>query len=125
MVFGIGIDLVDVTRIEQALNRYGEKFITRVYCPSEIDYCTRKAIPQIHFAARFAAKESFMKALSIGLGMGVSLKDIEVINQADNKPVLITHHKAKDMINDYGVTAIKLSITHTKNYANAIVLLEK
>jgi holo-[acyl-carrier protein] synthase len=79
----------------------------------------------MHFAARFAVKESFMKALSIGLGMGVCLKDIEVINQVDNKPVLITHHKANDMIMAAGITAIQLSITHTKHYANAIVILEK
>jgi holo-[acyl-carrier protein] synthase len=125
MVFGVGIDLVDVRRIEKTLDRYGDRFIAKVYSPSEIDYCSRKAMPQIHFAARFAVKESFMKALSIGLGMGVCLKDIEVINQVDNKPVLITHHKANDMITAAGITAIQLSITHTKHYANAIVILEK
>ncbi len=125
MIYGIGIDLIEVLRIEKILNKRYEPFTRKVYSSAEIDYCKKKPFPQIHFAARFAAKESFLKALGIGLGMGVSLTDIELINQMNEKPILKLHNKAKSIIIDEEIRSVQVSVSHTKNYAGAVVILEK
>jgi holo-[acyl-carrier protein] synthase len=125
MIAGIGCDLVDVERIQKVLDRFGDRFAQRVFSPFECDYCGRKAVPAIHYAARFAAKESFLKSLGIGLGMGVNLKDIEVRNNAEGRPALTLYGRAVKMLKDRGVTAVHLSLTHTKTQAVAAVVLEK
>jgi len=125
MIYGIGTDLVEVSRIEKILQKWHGRFITKVYSTDEAAYCTKKAFPPIHYAARFAAKESFLKSLGMGLGMGIGLKDIELINQPDGKPLLRIHNRAEDILREAGITAIHVSVTHTKKYANAVVILEK
>lgn len=125
MIYGIGTDLVDVIRIKKILEKWGDRFIGKVYSRVEIDYCQKKAFPAIHFAARFAAKESFLKSLGIGLGMGVGLKSIELINNEQGSPLLKLHNRAEEMLREAGVTAVHVSLTHTSNYASAVVVLEK
>lgn len=125
MIYGIGIDLVEVLRIEKLLRRWNDRFITKVYSADEAAYCTKKAFPAIHFAARFAAKESFLKSLGKGLGMGIALRDVELINQPDGKPILKIHNRAEDILREAGIKAIHVSVTHTSKYANAVVILEK
>lgn len=125
MIYGIGTDIVEVSRIEKILQRWGEQFVTKVYSHSEADYCKKCAFPAMHFAARFAAKESFLKSMGIGLGMGVSLKDVELINNQKGKPLLKIHGRAESMIHEAGVTAVHISVTHTKKYAHTVVILEK
>ena len=125
MIYGIGTDLVEVSRIERILQRWGEHFVMKVYSHDEIDYCKRRASPAQHFAARFAAKESFLKSLGIGLGMGVSLKDIELINNQDGKPMLRIHRKAESILCEEGIKAVHVSVTHTNKYAHTVVILEK
>lgn len=125
MIHGIGTDFVEVSRLEKILQRWGDRFIGKVYSQNEINYCQNKAFPAMHYAARFAAKESFLKSLGIGLGMGVKLKEIEVINNPQGYPVLKIHEKIKDNLDKLGITAIHISITHTREHAHAIVILEK
>ena len=125
MIFGIGTDLVEVSRVEKILQKWGEKFIKKVYSQNEIEYCEKKAFPSIHYAARFAAKESFLKSLGIGLGMGVKLQDIEVINNQQGSPVLIVHERIRARLDKLGINALHISITHTREHAQAIVILEK
>lgn len=125
MIYGIGIDLVEVLRIEKILQKWHGRFITKVYSTAEAAYCKKKASPAIHFAARFAAKESFLKSLGMGLGMGIGLKDIELINQPDGIPILRIHNRAEAFLREAGITAVHVSVTHTKKYANAVVILEK
>lgn len=125
MITGIGTDLVDVERIQRMLERFGDRFTGRVYSPHECDYCRTKAVPAIHFAARFAAKESLLKSLGIGLGMGVGMKDIEVRNNPSGKPSLTLYGKAGEMMKERGITAVHLSLTHTRTQAMAAVVLEK
>jgi holo-[acyl-carrier protein] synthase len=125
MITGIGTDLVDVERIQRMLERFGDRFTGRVYSPHECDYCRTKAVPAIHFAARFAAKESLLKSMGIGLGMGVNLKDIEVRNNPEGRPALKLYGKASEMMREMGVTAVHLSLTHTRTQAIAAVVLEK
>jgi holo-[acyl-carrier protein] synthase len=125
MIFGIGTDLVEVSRVEKILQKWGDKFLAKVYSQNEIDYCRKKAFPSIHYAARFAVKESFLKSLGIGLGMGVKLRDIEVVNNEQGTPVLNVQESIKARLDKLGINKIHVSITHTREHAQAIVVLEK
>lgn len=125
MIVGIGTDLVEVSRVEKILQKWGDKFLAKVYSQNEIDYCQKKAFPSIHYAARFAAKESFLKSLGIGLGMGVKLQDIEVINNQQGSPSLNVHESIRARLDNLGINKIHISITHTREHAQAIVVLEK
>jgi len=125
MIYGIGTDFVEVSRIERILKKWGNRFLDRVYAHDEIEYCKNKAFPAIHFAARFAAKESFLKSLGIGLGMGVKLNEIEVSNNALGSPVMKMNEKVGRILDNLGVKAIHVSMTHTREHAHAIVVLER
>ncbi len=125
MIYGIGIDLVENDRINKIISKWGDKFLCRVFSEREIAYCGRHAQAHIHYSARFAVKESFLKAIGIGLGRGVKLKEIEVVNEESGKPNLVLYGGAQEHTIQAGIEKIHLSITHTKNYASAIVLLEK
>jgi holo-[acyl-carrier protein] synthase len=125
MIYGIGTDLVEVNRMEKIIQRWGERFTEKVYSQDEIDYCTRKAYPAIHYAARFAAKESFLKSLGIGLGMGVSLKDIEIINNAQGNPQLKMNERIRKVLDTHGIISVQISMTHTRDHAHAVVILEQ
>ncbi|HRS83765.1 MAG TPA: holo-ACP synthase [Smithellaceae bacterium] len=125
MIYGIGIDLVENERIEKIIRKWGPKFLSRVFTESEIDYCGRHAQAAVHYGARFAVKESFLKAIGTGLGAGVKLADIEVANEQSGKPRLRLCGGARSFVERAGITNIHLSITHTKHYAIATVVLEK
>ena len=125
MIQGIGIDLVENERIEKIINKWGQKFLQRVFSDGEINYCGRHIQSSLNYGARFAAKEAFLKALGIGLGRGVKLREIEVVHDDQGKPDLTLHGEANLQIEQRQITRIHLSLTHTKNYATAIVILEK
>lgn len=127
MICGVGIDLVEVQRIENILKRWGKGFTGRVFTESEIEYCRKRARPAIHYAARFAAKEAFLKSIGVGLAGGLRMKDIEALNDQHGKPVLNLHNKAKVTLNKNGIlsTTVHLSISHTDRYATAVVILER
>ncbi|MGP8154870.1 MAG: holo-ACP synthase [Smithella sp.] len=124
MIYGIGIDLVENSRLEKIIEKWGTKFLNRIFSASEIQYCGKHVQSTTHYGARFAAKESFLKALGIGMGMGVNLRDIEVVHDKNGKPVLALCGEAKAQIEKRKITKIHLSLTHTKKYATALVLLE-
>ena len=125
MIQGIGIDLVENERIEKIINKWGQRFLQRVFSENEINYCGRHIQSSLHYGARFAAKEAFLKALGIGLGRGVKLREIEVVHDDQGKPDLSLHGEANLQIEKRQIKRINLSMTHTKNYATAIVILEK
>jgi holo-[acyl-carrier protein] synthase len=125
MIGGIGIDLVENDRLAKIIAKWGSKFLQRVFSEGEINYCEKHAQASIHYGARFAAKEAFLKSLGIGLGMGVKLREIEVVHDKKGKPDLAVSGHAKAQITKRNITKIHLSLTHTKSYATAIVLLEK
>lgn len=125
MICGIGIDLVENDRLAKIIAKWGSKFLQRVFSEGEIKYCEKHVQAEINYGARFAAKESFLKALGMGLGMGIKLKEIEVAHDKKGKPELILHGGAKAQIEQRNIGKIHLSLTHTRNYASAIVLLEK
>jgi len=126
MIYGIGIDLVENERMERIIRKWGDKFLSRVFSEGEIDYCGRRASQSsIHYGARFAVKESFMKAIGTGLGGGVKLQEIEVVNEASGRPEIRLSGGAQEYVVKAGIAKMHLSITHTKSYASAVVLLEK
>ena len=125
MICGIGIDLVENDRLARIIAKWGFKFLQRVFSDGEINYCEKHAQASVNYGARFAAKESFLKALGIGLGMGIKLKEIEVVHDKKGTPDLVLWGEAKAQIEKRSIEKIHLSLTHTRSYATAIVLLEK
>ncbi len=125
MIYGIGIDIAEVKRLAESIDKWGERFVTRIFSPAEIAYCDSRPLPAMHYAARFAAKESLLKALGIGLGMGLSLKDIEVSANAQGRPEIGVSGRGPDMLRERGVRCIHLSLSHTRHSATALVVLER
>jgi holo-[acyl-carrier protein] synthase len=118
---GVGIDLVEVPRIREMLEKHGQRFKERTFTAAEIAYCDGCAEPAMHYAARFAAKEAVAKALGTGIwAEGVSWTDIEVGREASGKPVIILHGMAKEHA---GEAACLVSLTHTRDLAMAQVFL--
>ncbi len=124
MITGSGIDLVDIARIQKAMNRYGKRFLDRVYCADEQAYCLRKRNSAESFAARFAAKEAAAKALGTGISHGVSWLEIEVIREPSGRPSLRFHGRAAAMAQRLAINRSSLSLTHTAQLAAASVVLE-
>jgi holo-[acyl-carrier protein] synthase len=123
MIVGLGADLAEVDRIQKAIERYGDRFLRRIFTPGEIAYVTRKANQSERYAARFAAKEAGMKALGTG-AVGVRWQDFEVANLASGKPTLRLHGRAAQVAEQLGVRGVTLSLTHTRGMALAVVVLE-
>lgn len=118
---GIGIDLVEVSRVREMLDKHGPRFKERTFTSGEIAYCDSCADPAIHYAARFAAKEAAAKALGTGLwNEGVNWTDIEVVRKDSGRPVLVLHGAAKQHA---GESACLVSLTHTRDLAMAQVML--
>jgi holo-[acyl-carrier protein] synthase len=124
MIVGTGVDLAEVDRIKASIERYGERFIARIYTPGEIAYVERKANKYERYAARFAAKEAGMKAIGTGWKRGVTWRDFEVANLPSGRPVLKFHGVAAQIAEKLGVKNISLSLTHTAQLGMAHVILE-
>jgi len=124
MIVGSGVDLAEVPRIRASIERFGDKFVQRIYTPLEIAYVQRKANKYERFAARFAAKEAGMKALGTGWRMGVRWQDFEVANLPSGRPTLRLHGIAREYSERLGVKAVSLSLTHTAEYGLAYVIFE-
>jgi len=121
---GSGVDLAEVDRIRHSIERYGERFLKRVYTAGELAYVERKANKYERYAARFAAKEAGMKAIGTGWRRGVRWQDFEVANLPSGKPTLRLHGVAAEVAARMGVKNISLSLTHTSQQGMAIVILE-
>ncbi|HWR50155.1 MAG TPA: holo-[acyl-carrier-protein] synthase [Bryobacteraceae bacterium] len=124
MIVGSGIDIAEVDRIRESVERYGARFVERVFTPAEIAYVQRKANKYERFAARFAAKEAGMKAIGTGWRRGVRWQHFEVANLPSGKPTLKFHGVAARFAERLGVRNVALSLTHTKDNAMAFVVLE-
>jgi holo-[acyl-carrier protein] synthase len=124
MIVGTGTDIVDVPRIRRALDRHGDRFLTRVFTPSEREYCMPKRLPETYLAARFAAKEAALKALGTGLTQGISWQDVEVCRNENGKPDLSFHNVAAEKLRDLGATSVHVSLSHTNAFAVAVVIIE-
>jgi len=124
MIIGIGSDIVKVARIEKLLDRAGSRFSGRIFTPEEIAYAEARARPEIHFAARFAAKEALAKALGCGFRDGLEWRDIEIRNDAAGRPGFLLHGQADRLCRDLGVARAWLTLSHEQEFALAFVVLE-
>jgi holo-[acyl-carrier protein] synthase len=124
MIVGTGIDITEVPRIRETIERFGDRFLRRVFTEGEIRYCDSKANRFERYAARFAAKEAGMKALGTGWNFGVRWRDVEVSRKPGGRPTLLFHGRAAEFAAKLGATNVALSLTHTPQQAMAQVILE-
>jgi holo-[acyl-carrier protein] synthase len=125
MVLGLGTDLMETRRVEESIDRFGERFLERIFTPEEIAYCLRKRKNAAEsFAARFAAKEAGAKALGTGISRGVSWKEFEVRREASGRPTLHLSGRAAELAEAMGVKRVQLSLTHSRELALAVVVAE-
>jgi len=124
LIFGVGTDIIEVQRVEEKLVRT-ENLKTKLFTPIEIAYCEAKHRPGLHFAARFAAKEAFLKAMGTGWTGGHKFSEIEIVNNTLGKPELFVHGKVAEFCRAHGITGMQASLSHIKDLAKAVVVLEK
>ena len=124
MITGIGIDVVQNDRIRNSIERFGDRFLKRIYTEGEMEYCKKCAQPEIHYAARFAAKEAAFKALGTGWAAGVKWKDVEVVRLASDQPELHLHGEALAHATSAGAKQFFVSLTHDQLVSCAVVILE-
>ncbi|HZR66174.1 MAG TPA: holo-[acyl-carrier-protein] synthase [Terriglobales bacterium] len=124
MIVGTGIDIAEVPRIAESIERFGDRFIRRVFTDGEIRYCDSKANRVERYAARFAAKEAAMKALGTGWNHGVRWRDVEVLREPGRRPTIRFHGKAAEFAAHLNTKNISLSLSHTPEQAIASVILE-
>jgi holo-[acyl-carrier protein] synthase len=124
MIIGTGVDIAEVPRIRESIERYGDRFLHRIFTEDEIRYCESKATRFESYAARFAAKEAGMKALGTGWSRGVRWRDIEVVRPKGHRPTIHFHGEAAAIAQRLGAKNIALSLTHTSGQALAHVILE-
>ena len=123
MIFGIGTDIIEVTRIERKLTQT-KGLKEKIFTPNEIAYCESKARSVQHFAARFSAKEAFLKAMGTGWRGGLSFDEIEIVNNEAGKPGIVVRGKVKAFCAARGITGMHVSLSHLKDLAQAVVILE-
>jgi holo-[acyl-carrier protein] synthase len=124
MIVGSGIDLVEIGRIHDSVERFGQRFLDRIFTAAEQAYCLRKRKAAESLAARFAAKEAGAKALGTGISQGVNWLEIEVLRELSGRPTLRFYGRAAEMAANMGVANVALSLTHTDELAMASVVLE-
>lgn len=119
IIYGIGIDVVEIDRIEQAIARQGDTFLKRLFTENERTYCSRQKRPALHYAARFAAKEAVSKALGTGIGGQAGWLDMEVERAESGAPKMAFTGKAAEYIAREGIAEVQVSLSHAKEYAAA------
>jgi holo-[acyl-carrier protein] synthase len=125
MIVGTGTDLIEISRMAQSIARFGDRFLQRIFTPGEIAYCQRKRNAAESFAARFAAKEAGAKALGTGISQGVSWLELEVTREPSGRPALELAGRAAERARALGVNRISLSLSHCRDTALAVVIMEK
>jgi holo-[acyl-carrier protein] synthase len=125
MIFGTGIDIVDITRFERFVKEENSSLFRRLFTTAEIAYCAARKRSAQHYALRFAAKEAFLKALGTGLREGLSWQDMEVVHDHNGKPDLALSGGAEHLFKTAGLTRCFLSLSHDGNCAVASVILEQ
>lgn len=121
MIHGVGTDIIEVKRIEQSIERFGQRFLDRIFNFDEQTYCLHHRDSARHFAGRFAAKEAIVKALGTGFRDGIGWLDIEILNNDQGKPVVKLSPRLKEQFNSPN---IHLSISHGRDYATAFAICE-
>jgi holo-[acyl-carrier protein] synthase len=124
MILGVGMDIIEVSRVNGVYERYGDRFLQRILRPAEIAYCLSYKRPGPHLAARFAAKEAISKAFGTGLGEQLGWQDMEVLNHDSGQPYVVLHGQGLTLLASGGANRLHLSLSHTEHYAAAVAILE-
>lgn len=123
MIYGIGIDIIKIERMRSAVEKWGDRFLRKIFTEDEITYCYERKEPYLSLAVRFAAKEALIKA--IGSEVFISLTDVEIINSTDGVPSIRAHGRLKNFMNEKSISHCYLSLSHEKEFGIAFVVLEK
>ena len=123
-MLGIGVDLVECARIQRSIDRFGDRFLNRVFTDGEIEYSMSMKFPARHLAARFAAKEAVSKAFGTGIGKAIGWRTVDVRKKASGQPFLVFSGSAQELAAKRGVTFALITLSHTEHYAMASVVLE-
>lgn len=123
MILGIGIDIIEIDRVKESIDRFGDHFLNKIYTPNELEYCLSKHNKYQHFAARFAAKEAIYKALSSEWGREISWQDIDIMNEPNGLPIVKFSGNLAEFVNDN--KAIKISMSHSDNYVACVAIVYK
>lgn len=124
MILGVGIDIIEVARIQAVYEKFGERFLNRILLPGEIAYCLSFRRPAPHLAARFSAKEAISKAFGTGIGAALGWQDMEVRRQDSGQPYVVWHGAGQVLLATRGGGPVHLSLSHTEHYATAVAVLE-
>src|SRR5690242_20129068 len=122
MILGIGIDIIEVARIQASHEKFGERFINRILHPNEIKYCLSHRVPGPFLAARFAAKEAISKAFGTGIGAQLGWHDMEVGRKESGEPFVILHDKGQALLKERGASHVLISLSHTADHATAVAI---
>jgi holo-[acyl-carrier protein] synthase len=125
MILGVGIDIIEVARVQASHKRFGERFLNRLLLPDEITYCLSHKNPAPFIAARFAAKEAISKAFGAGIGAQLGWRDMEIGRKESGEPFVILHGKGKKLFKSRRAKRLLVSLSHTANYAAATAVLER
>jgi holo-[acyl-carrier protein] synthase len=123
-IAGTGVDIVEIARIAAVAERYGARFIDRVFTPAETDHCRARGVPEQHLAGRFAAKEAALKALGTGWIGGIRWRDVEIETTPSGEPRLVLHGGAAERARELGIVTMHVSIAHTRHLAIAHAIAE-
>jgi holo-[acyl-carrier protein] synthase len=123
-VLGIGVDLVECARIQRSIDRFGDRFLHRIFTDGEIEYSMSMKFPARHLAARFAAKEAVSKAFGTGIGKAMGWRDIDVRKKPSGEPYLVFSGPAQELAAKRGVTAALITLSHTEHQAMACIVLD-
>src|SRR5438477_3745156 len=123
-VLGIGVDLVECARIQRSIDRFGDRFLHRVFTDGEIEYSMSMKYPARHLAARFAAKEAVSKAFGTGIGKAMGWKDIDVRRKESGEPYVVLEGGAKKLAEERKVSKVSISLSHTEHHAMAVIVVE-
>src|SRR3974390_3174262 len=124
MILGVGIDIIEVNRIEASHQKFGERFLNRILHPNETGYCLSHRTPGPFLAARFAAKEAISKAFGTGIGAQLGWQDMEVGRKESGEPHVILHGGGQTLLQARGARHVLISLSHTQTYAAAVAILE-
>lgn len=124
MILGLGTDIIEVERIRASFTKFGERFVNRILLADEITYCLSHKDPAPFLAARFAAKEAISKAFGTGIGAQLSWQDMEICRKESGEPYVVLHGKGQELFAARAARRLLVSLSHTQNYATAMVILE-
>lgn len=123
MIIGIGIDIIEIDRVKKSVEKFGERFLNKIYTQKELEYCLKKKYKYQHLAARFAAKEAVYKALATGWNEDVSWHNIEISNEPNGMPIVTLHGKLKKFLQKG--KDLKISMSHSRDYVTCMAIIYK